>query len=139
MIETTNNGTVKHLFIDGEELTGVKRCLIRIEPGMVPTVDVEYAFMNVEAEIDNARINQKVTFDSPVLDRDFRELDLSVRAYNSILRCFRKHEVTVGEVVGAYKDGRLKLVRNAGVMTLKEIRDALVKIGAMDDEDESDQ
>ena len=141
-ITTNENGTVKHLFIDGVEQKGVVACDIRLRPEEIPTMKLEYRFLNLDAALSAVAVDANKTFTDGFLDLGIEHLELSVRAYNVIKRgnwntyMDRDFNNTIADVVIAYRTGHLKKYNGMGSKTYQEIIGKLKKFGLIAEDDE---
>ena len=141
-IETSEDGACKRIYIDGVEQMGVTACDIRLRPDEVPTVNLQYVFSSIEAALHSTGISANKTFTDGVLDQGMENLELSVRAYNSLRRgiwntwCDADHNRTIGDVLIAYRTGHLKQYENMGIKTYKEVIDRLKQFGLLTEDEE---
>ena len=141
-IETSEDGACKRIYIDGVEQMGVTACDIRLCPDEVPTVNLQYVFSSIEAALHSTGISANKTFTDGVLDQGMENLELSVRAYNSLRRgiwntwCDADHNRTIGDVLIAYRTGHLKQYENMGIKTYKEVIDRLKQFGLLTEDEE---
>ena len=137
-IETSEDGACKRIYIDGVEQMGVTACDIRLRPDEVPTVNLQYVFSSIEAALHSTGISANKTFTDGVLDKDLVELDLSVRAYNCLKRGVwdtwmnADRNMTIGDVLIAYRTGHLRNYKNLGAKTYQEIIGRLKDYGLLE-------
>ena len=124
-ITTNENGTVKHLFIDDVEQKGVVACDIRLRPDEIPSMKLEYRFLNLDAALSATVVDANKTFTDGFLNLGIEHFELSVRAYN-----------TIADVVIAYRTGHLKKYNGMGHKTYDEIIGQLKKFGLIAEDDE---
>lgn len=67
-------------------------------------------------------------FTQKLCDTEVKDLDLSVRSYNALMRvdCY-----TIGQVIMAINENSLRNVRNLGVKSIAEIRVFMLEYGYM--------
>lgn len=136
-IETSDDGVVKKVYIDGVEQFGVTACDVHLRPEEVPVINLQYVFRNIDAAIHAAEVNANKTFTDGVLDQGLENLELSVRAYNSLKRGIwntwsdADHNRTIGDVMIAYRTGHLKQYENIGRKTYDEVIGRLKKFGLL--------
>ena len=141
-ITTNENGTVKHIFIDGVEQKGVVACDIRLRPDEVPQMKLEYRFFNLDAAMSATVVNANKTFTDGFLDLGIEHLEISGRAYNVIKQgnwntyLDRDFNNTIADVVIAYRTGHLKKYLGMGKKTYSEIITQLKKFGLIAEDDE---
>ena len=87
-----------------------------IENGLVPTLD----------EVFGKNIRVRVPFYHNGCTTDIDELDFSVRSSNAMKRAGL---MTVGQVIDALLDGRMKNVRNLGRKSYVEIQTKILQFG----------
>ena len=141
-IESDESGAVKRIFIDDVEQKGVTACDIRLRVDEVPSVKLQYVFMNIECALTAAVVETSKTFTDGILDKGLEELDLSVRAYNRVKAGYwdtysnRDHNMTIGDVLIAYRTGHLKKYKGMGHKTYDEIIEKLKKFGLLAEDEE---
>lgn len=137
-IETSEDGACKRIYIDGVEQMGVTACDIRLRTDEVPSVNLQYVFNSIEAALHSTSVSANKTFTDGVLDKDLIELELSVRAYNCLKRGVwdkwmnADHNMTIGDVLIAYRTGHLKQYKNLGAKTYQEIIGRLKDFGLLE-------
>jgi len=137
-IESDESGAVKRIFIDDVEQKGVTACDIRLRVDEVPSVKLQYVFTNIDCALTAAVVETSKTFTDGVLDKDLIELGLSSRAYNCLKRGVwdkwmnADHNMTIGDVLIAYRTGHLKQYKNLGSRTYQEIIGRLKEFGLLE-------
>ena len=131
------------VFLDDKELAGVTRLNLEMEVGAVPMLKLEM-MVNVDGidEVGEVQIARK--FSEADLNRPISDLELSVRAYNAIVRgavkkdgwnvVERDQNKTVGDVLVAYRNGRLKKYYLLGKKSYDEVCGKLKEFGLIEED-----
>lgn len=136
-ITTEDNSLIKHVFIDGVEQKGVVACDIKLRHDEVPTIRLEYVFMNLEAALDASVVETLKTFTDGVLDKDIDCMGLSSRTYNIIKKGVwdqwtnADYNRTIADVLIAYRTGHLKKYKGMGEKAYAEVIGQLRKFGLL--------
>lgn len=126
-----------HVLLDDQELRGITGLTLRMRYDEMASVLIE---MNVVPEKVDALADvtvQRNYVGDGLLNQPIQVLDLSVRAYNSILRGRtrdgswqnRDENKVVGDVVRAYHNGRLKKYYLMGPKSYEEVCSKLKENG----------
>ena len=143
-ITPEDNSLIKHVFIDGVEQKGVVACDIKLRPDEVPTIRLEYVFLNLEAALDASVVETMKTFTDGVLNRDIDCMGLSCRTYNIIKKGIwakgqwmnSDHNRTIADVMIAYRTGHLKQYQGMGEKAYAEVIRRLKEFGLLAEDDE---
>ena len=68
----------------------------------------------------------EVGYTQRVCDTEVKDLDISVRSYNALMRAGCK---TIGQAITAINENKLPAVRNLGVKSIAEIRRLILEYG----------
>ena len=132
-IETDPDNTlIKHVYMDGNEVEFVTAAEVRVAVDEVPHVTLDILADRIEVDME-AEVTENVTYKDAYLKMPMECLGLSVRAYNAVRRgSIRQNgkytydtNRTVGDVLQAYKSGRLAQYRMLGDKTFREIEEKL--------------
>lgn len=140
----------RNVWLDGVLLKGVTGIDLRMRVDEVPTARIEM-MVNVEDVDDVFEVDMRRTYTRDLLNEPISRLDLSVRAYNAIARGIVKKEGgwasaerdennTIGDVVRAYNNGRLRKYYLMGKKSYDEVCRRLSLYGLIaDDPDVTDE
>ena len=85
-----------------------------------------YGLMETLCEVFGEGCRIELGFTQKLCDTEVKDLDLSVRSYNALMRAGCK---TVGEAINAINESSLLKVRNLGVKSVAEIRALILEYG----------
>ena len=86
----------------------------------------EHGLMNTICAVFGKGAQVELGFTKKLCDTEVKDLDLSVRSYNALMRAGCK---TVGEAITAINENKLFSVRNLGVKSIAEIRRMILEYG----------
>ena len=130
------------VLLDDKELNGITRLNLDMDAGSIPVLKLEM-MVNVDSidEVGEVQIVRK--FSEADLNKPVSDLGLSVRAYNAIVRGTVKKDgwnvverdlnKTIGDVVVAYKNGRLKKYYLMGKKSYDEVCGKLKEFGLIEE------
>ena len=85
-----------------------------------------HGLMNTLCAVFGKGCQIELGYTQKLCDTDVKDLDLSVRSYNALMRAGCK---TVGETITAINENALLKVRNLGVKSVAEIRSLILEYG----------
>jgi len=131
------------VLLDDKELTGITSLNLDMDVESIPVLKLEM-MVNVDSidEVGEVQIVRK--FSETDLNKPVSDLGLSVRAYNAIVRGTVKKDgwnvverdlnKTVGDVLVAYKNGRLKKYYLLGKKSYDEVCGKLKEFGLIEED-----
>lgn len=131
------------VLLDDKELTGVTRLNLDMDTESIPVLKLEM-HVNVDSVKEVGLVESRRVFTEADLNRPVSDLGLSVRAYNAIVRGTVKKDgwnvverdlnKTIGDVVVAYRNGRLKKYYLLGKKSYDEVCGKLKAFGLIEED-----
>lgn len=88
----------------------------------------EHGLMNTLCTVFGKGCKIELGFTQKLCDTEVKDLDLSVRSYNALMRAGCH---TVGQAITAINENKLMSVRNLGIKSVAEIRRFILEYGYM--------